>query len=88
LGLCPVAVFTKTKYMNIHSTVQYSTVQYKYTNITKHKKQKIQKTHSKYMEKHIHIHKNTRKYEKNRENTNILPGNIRCSAFSLEPKFF
>jgi hypothetical protein len=23
LGLRPVAVFTKTKYMNIHSTIQY-----------------------------------------------------------------
>jgi hypothetical protein len=23
LGPCPVEVFTKTKYMNIHSTIQY-----------------------------------------------------------------
>jgi hypothetical protein len=40
-------------------------------NTTKHGKEKIEKKHRKYIKKHTH--KNTRKYERNTENTNILP---------------
>jgi UDP-N-acetylmuramyl pentapeptide phosphotransferase/UDP-N-acetylglucosamine-1-phosphate transferase len=45
----------KTKYMNIHSTIQYI-VQYKYMNITKHNKQKI---HEKHIHKTLENTKNT-----------------------------
>jgi hypothetical protein len=63
-----------TKYTNIHSTVQYiyiSTIQVHEHYETQETKnaEKTQKIH----EKHIYG-KNTKKYEENTENTNILPG--------------
>jgi hypothetical protein len=66
---------------HLTKTAQYIarifTVQYKYMNVTKHKKQKIQKAYNT-RKKHEYIKKpymkNTRKYEEYTENTNILPG--------------
>jgi hypothetical protein len=54
---------------HLTKTAQYIarifTVQCKYMNITKHKKQKKNR---------VNTWKNTRKYGKNTENTNIVPG--------------